>query len=128
MRNFDYRAPRFPVDLPVQVEVENVAQTGRCTEIGFGGMRLVSLAPLAADVNAVIQICYRSMFLKIPARVVHQDADGNGMQFLWESDKQKEGVARLIDLLSGSTEYSSPCDTVRSRLYEDGDSPRLWTV
>lgn len=124
MRNFDYRAPRFPVDLHVQLEVANVVQTGRCTEIGFGGMRLVSLDPPPADVTAIIQFNYRGMFLKIPARVVHQDAGGIGMQFLWKSDKQKEGVAQLIDLLSGAAEYSGQSDALPSQLHEGSDSPR----
>lgn len=109
MRSFDYRAPRFPVDLPVQLVVENVVQTGRCTEIGFGGMRLDSPSLLSAEINPVIQISYRDVFLEIPVRVVHQDAGGKGMQFLWETDEQKQGVTRLIDILSGGAKYPAPC-------------------
>ena len=40
MQKFDYRYPRFAVDLPVRFTTQGSTLTGRCKDISHEGMRL----------------------------------------------------------------------------------------
>ena len=99
MRTFDFRSPRFSVDLPVHVIVGDRVQPARCTEICCGGMRLETAEPMSIDLRAIIQFAYRGVSFDIPARVVHHTGESQGVQFLCDTDLRRENVARLIGLL-----------------------------
>ena len=108
MRTFDFRTPRFTVDFPVRVVVQDSVQTARCAEICCGGMRLVTSTPMVVDLPVTIQFTYRGVCLDIPARVVHDTGESQGVQFLCDTGQQREDIARLIGLLGidcGSSKF-----------------------
>lgn len=124
MRNFDYRSPRFPVDLPVHIVVQDSVLIGHCTDIGHGGMRVETPETIPVDLQTVIQVGYRGMHINIPARVIHHTAASKGVQFLCESDAQRQDVMRLIELLGLDSEES----TSTHRYRQDAAPLSPWTA
>lgn len=100
MRKFDYRAPRFPVDLWVRVTLKGDSWEGRCTEISAEGMRLTSQEPLAVDALGSVQVTYKGITLAVPVRVIHCSSECDGLQFVCNSDEQREDVVRFVDSLT----------------------------
>jgi PilZ domain len=108
MRKFDYRAPRFPVDLSVRVTLNANTCVGRCTEISAEGMRVTTREPLSVDFIGSVQVTYKSITLAVPVRVVHCGTGCDGLQFLCESDEQREDVARFVELLTAKPNPTGP--------------------
>jgi PilZ domain len=108
MRKFDYRAPRFPVDLSVRVTLKGETCVGRCTEISAEGMRVTTSEPLSVESVGSVQVTYKSFTLAVPVRVVHCGTDCDGLQFLCESDEQRDDVARFVDLLTAKPQPTGP--------------------
>jgi hypothetical protein len=108
MRKFDYRAPRFPVDLPVRLTLASSTQLGRCTEISTEGMRVDLSEPLPPDSFGVVSLTYESLTLEIGIRVTHAKSNYDGLKFLYESDEQRLAVAHLVSLVTASRKGPGP--------------------
>jgi hypothetical protein len=100
MRKLQYRAPRFPVDLPVKVTQGNSAQMMRCREISVDGMKLdLSGASFPAS-SGSIQLIDGISSLEIPFQVRSRAIDSIGIVFENKSSEQTEALSRLIASLS----------------------------
>jgi len=108
MRKFDYRAPRFAVDLPVWAIFDEERQKGRCIEISTEGMKLEMRQPLSHDSHGRVQVTYLDVTLELPVRVAHSGASFDGVKFLFESDEQRDDLARLVSILSGVKQKLGP--------------------
>lgn len=108
MRKFDYRAPRFPVDLDIRVTTKDAVHVGRCTEISTEGMRFESIQPLGVDTFGVIEVTSQGTTLEIPARVIHCGNGCEGLQYLCASDEQRDEIVRFVDMLAESSSPSTP--------------------
>ena len=108
MRKFDYRVPRFPVDLPVRLTLEESTQFGSCTEISTEGMKLEMRTPLSIDAGGVVHITFQNVSFDLPVRVAHCEAGCEGVQFVFGSDEERDEVIRFIALLTSAPTRPGP--------------------
>jgi PilZ domain-containing protein len=108
MRKFDYRAPRFLVDLPVWLTFKDSTQEGRCREISTEGMKLEVRHPLCPDSSGSVHLSYREFSMDLPVRVAHSGSSYDGVKFVFESDEQKDDLMRLVALLAGPKQHFGP--------------------
>ena len=108
MQKFEYRTPRYTVDLPVVFKLEKSIVAGRCREIGKEGMKVAFQEPVSAGASGTICIAYKELSLELPASIAHAEADSKGLKFLFESDKDRIAVERLVMLLSGTAGPTGP--------------------
>jgi hypothetical protein len=100
MRKFDYRAPRFAVDLPVRLTFDHSTQPARCTEISTEGMRLEVNQPLQPQAYGTVSVSYQDFDLDLPVRVAHAGPYYDGVKFIYASEEQRDEVNRLVMRLS----------------------------
>jgi hypothetical protein len=98
MQKFDYRHPRFTVDLPAQFISQGTTLNGRCKDISHEGMRLELRQPLAPGARGVVLVSYQGRTLELSARVAH--AANGGMEFLYESEGERKTVEQLVAALA----------------------------
>ncbi|MGA8874124.1 MAG: PilZ domain-containing protein, partial [Candidatus Korobacteraceae bacterium] len=108
MRKFDYRAPRFSVDLEVRLTFEDSMQEGRCCEISTEGMKLEIQQPLSPNTCGTVQLRYGDFMIDVPVRVAHSGSSYDGVKFVYESDEQRDEVIRLVALLAGAKQRLGP--------------------
>ena len=108
MQKFKYRAPRYQVDLPVVLTLENSRVPGRCREISIEGMRVELRQPVEPDSCGVVSINYKEFALELPACVTHSGPGHEGLRFLVESEKDKSLVERLVAMLAAATGQPGP--------------------
>ncbi len=102
MKLFEYRYPRFSVDLPAQFSTANETLAGRCTDISTAGMRLESLHAVAPGSYGKVSLRYKNQAIDLNARVAHTDAAHSGLEFLCGSAQERAAVARLVASLKAS--------------------------
>jgi len=102
MQKFEYRTPRYIVDLPVFFRLREESIPGRCREISKEGMRIELQLPVAADTCGTVSLIYKDLSLELRVCVTHAEAEFKGLKFLFESDKDRNAVERLVALLAGS--------------------------
>jgi len=108
MRKFDYRAPRFAVDLPVRLTLEESTQLGRCTEISTEGMKVEVQKLLTVDTPGAIHVTFQNVCLDLPVRVAHCGSGCDGVQFAYGSDEERDEVIRFIALLAAAPRRPGP--------------------
>ena len=108
MRKFDYRSPRFPVDLHVRLTLEESTQFGCCREISTEGMILEVREPLAVDAAGAVHISFQNVSLDLPVRVVRSGEGCDGVQFVYGSDEERDEVIRFIALLAAAPRRPGP--------------------
>jgi hypothetical protein len=100
MQRFDYRSPRYPVDLPVRLTADNSTRLGRCRDISREGMRLELCQPLPPDACGTVSMTFQNQTLELNVRVAHAGATQDGMKFIYTSDSERNAVARLVASLT----------------------------
>lgn len=100
MRNFQYRAPRFPVDLPVYLTQGDSTQLTRCREISVDGMKLDLMGASFPFSCGFIQLGDGTSSLKIPFRVHSRAIDSIGVMFQNEPGEPSEALSRFVASLS----------------------------
>ncbi len=64
MQKFDYRSPRYAVDLPVEFTAERVTLKGRCRDISKEGMKLEFAEPLPANARGIVAVSYQDRIVE----------------------------------------------------------------
>jgi PilZ domain len=100
MQKFEYRVPRFAVDLPVSFAMESSLLIGRCTEISKEGMKVEFEQPLPADTRGKVSMNWHDGVLELKAKVAHVGPNHSGLKFLCESDEERDAVADLVSTLA----------------------------
>ncbi len=108
MQKFEYRTPRYLVDLPVLFRLQEASIPGRCREISKEGMRIELEHPVAAETCGTVSLSYKDLSLELRVCVTRTEAETKGLKFLFESDKDRNAVERLVALLAGSTGRPGP--------------------
>lgn len=108
MRRFDYRVPRFTVDLPVSLTQGDSTQAVRCKEISTEGMKVEMCMSFPSGASGLVNLNYGSLTLSLPVWLVRSAPDGDGLQFLYESNAQRDVVARLVACLA----QPQPCTSL----------------
>jgi PilZ domain len=100
MRKFQYRAPRFPVDLPIRLRTQHASFAGRCKEINHEGMKVEVLSPLPADTEGAIFIDYYGASIEVNVRIAQRGEAHHGLEFLYQSDRERRAIAYLLAAVS----------------------------
>jgi len=100
MQRFDYRSPRYPVDLPAQLTADNSTHIGRCKDISREGMRMELCQPLPQDACGKVSLKFQDLTLEVNVRVAHAGATQDGMKFICSSDNERNAVARFVASLT----------------------------
>jgi|SRR5271168_3282918 len=108
MQKFEYRTPRYAVDLPIHFQWNELGISGRCKEISKDGMRVVFEQPVPVDTCGWVDISYKDIALELRCCVAHKGPDFDGLRFLFESDNDRGAVERLVALLSGPSGPPGP--------------------
>jgi hypothetical protein len=103
MRKFNYRVPRFPVDIPVRLSFDESTQVGRCLEISIEGMKLEAGQPLSPDSRGTVNLSYLGIAVELSIRVAHSGSSFDGVMFVYESEEQRDKVSQLVSLLARPT-------------------------
>lgn len=105
MQKFEYRTPRYLVDLPVVLTLQEGSFPGRCREISKDGMRVELLQPVAPESSGTVCVSYNDYSIELRVTVAHSGAKFDGLKFLFESDRDRSTVERLVSLLASSTSH-----------------------
>ena len=108
VRKFDYRSPRFAVDLKVRLTIQGPTLIARCIEISREGMRLELGQALPPDALGTVSLQYQDLVLDLNVRVAHVGKTQGGVEFLYRSDAEQKAVAHLIGSLEGSRKRPGP--------------------
>lgn len=108
MQKYEYRTPRYLVDLPIVLNLENSSIPGRCKEISKEGMRAELGHPVAADSSGTVSISYKGLALELPICVAHSGPGQEGFRFVLGSEEDKSAVERLVSLLAAATGQPGP--------------------
>ncbi len=108
MQKFTYRAPRYAVDLPVELTTETATLRGRCKEISKDGMRVELGEPLPPDFIGTASLTYLNIALRLRVSLAHTGAERDGVKFIFESQKERADVARLVAVLAARTQTPGP--------------------
>lgn len=108
MHKFEYRAPRYPVDLPVRLTLQNGVTSGRCLEISVDGMLAQFPEPLVLNSCGIVTLAWREHSVQIRAYVVHTGRDYDGLSFRFESERDRHSLERLVALISAPAPRLGP--------------------
>ena len=106
MQKFDYRSPRFAVDLPVEYTLDKSAHSGRCIEISTDGMTLEIEQPLPPNASGTVSISHQGKILELNVRVVHAASTLGGMEFIYKSENERKAVNHLLASLTAPRKAS----------------------
>jgi PilZ domain len=108
MRKFVYRAPRFPVDLLVQISFEELTVMARCREISKDGMVLEALKnPLPKRIG-IVRVSHKGMTVELDARVARSGSKVDGLQFIFKSDAERKEMAQFVASLAETRNKPGP--------------------
>jgi PilZ domain len=100
MRKFHYRAPRFPINLPIRLRTQHANFAGRCTQISYDGMKVEVGSPLPPDAEAAIFIDYFGASIEVSVRIAQRGEAHHGLEFLYRSDRERRAIAALLAALA----------------------------
>lgn len=108
MQKFEYRTPRFSVDLPVKFIAENMIFTGRSRNIGKEGMTLDLAEAVQSGIVGTISVSYQGRFVEVHARVAHVEGTHTGLEFLPDSEADRAALAQFVESLATVPPRSGP--------------------
>jgi hypothetical protein len=79
---------------------------GRCKEISKDGMSVELLQPVAPEAIGTVSVSYNDYSIELRVTVAHTGAKSDGLRFLFESDRDRSTVERLVSLLAAATSQS----------------------
>jgi len=100
MQPFEYRHPRFSVDLPAELAIGNQKVAARCTDISIRGMSLdVPCLSASGDFGTVL-LRYHNETILLKVRIAHKGPVHSGVEFLYDSSAERSIVAHLVASLA----------------------------
>ena len=108
MQKFEYRTPRYHVDLPVILALDSAHLSGRCKEISKDGMMIHMRESAPPDACGTVTVSYREKSLQLPVSVVHNGKGQLGLKFLFESDNDRSALEHLVSLVAAAMGQPGP--------------------
>jgi hypothetical protein len=108
MRKFQYRIPRYRVNLPVRLDFSNESFQGRCREISQEGMYVELQHAPGSGERGTAFIRWVSAFIDIGVCVVRTEARNSFLKFIFQSDKEYLEIAHLLSLVAAQGEQPGP--------------------
>jgi hypothetical protein len=108
MRDFVFRAPRFPVDLAVQLTFENSTVMARCVEISKDGIVIeVPNRPLE-DCNWTVAMSHKGLRIEVEARVARSGSKSDVLQFIYGSEAELKAMAQFVASVAKTEKKPGP--------------------
>jgi hypothetical protein len=108
MQKFEYRTPRYQVDLPVLLQLKDTSVRGRCIEIGKEGMKVELESPVPLKTSGTVTLSYLEVSLELSVTVAHAGTEFSGLQFNFASEKDRAALENLVALLSRASGQAKP--------------------
>ncbi|WP_414648604.1 PilZ domain-containing protein [Edaphobacter sp.] len=108
MQKFEYRTPRYPVDLPVLLILKDGSVTGQCREISSEGMKVEFHQPVPTNGCGTLRIGHSGSFLEVRARVARTGLGDDGVKFLFGSERERKALQRLVAQTAAPTGQRGP--------------------
>jgi len=108
MQKFEYRTPRFAVDLPVRFIVQNTTLFARCREISKDGMTLELIEPIPLSSRGTVSMSHLDRTIEVQARVAHVGPVRGGLEFIYENDAERSEVDQFIASLAALQNRPGP--------------------
>lgn len=108
MRHFVFRAPRFPVDLPVQLTFENSTVTARCREISKDGLVFEARKRPLENSDCMVAMSHNGLAIELEARVARSDSKLDVLQFIYKSDPERQRVAQFVASVAEAVNRPGP--------------------
>jgi hypothetical protein len=108
MQKFEYRTPRYQVDLPVLLRLKDSNVSGRCIEIGKEGMKVELETPVPLKTSGTIMVGYLEVSLDLKVTVAHAGTEFSGLHFNFASEKERIALENLVAMLSRSNGHARP--------------------
>ena len=99
MQKFEYRHPRFSVNVAICFIAQDSALPGHCTEISKQGMRIDVAQPLAANSCGKVSMHYQDRMLEFKVRVAHAGETHSGLEVLCASSMERSELEHLVAAL-----------------------------
>jgi PilZ domain len=100
MHRFEYRGPRYSVDLPVELTTPDATLAARCTEISKEGLKLELAEAVPCGSVGIVFVCYQGRPMRFRVRSIHTGGRYCGWEFLYNSDAEQDAVAGLVDAIA----------------------------
>jgi hypothetical protein len=100
MQNFQPRAPRFDLHLPIRFFSTDGLATGDCVNVSETGMRVTFERPIDFWLEGELDFRIEDQQFNIKARVVRADVRDAGLLFHINNDADRLTVAKLLELAS----------------------------
>lgn len=108
MQKFEYRSPRYDVDLAVRLISGGSSVAGRCREISKDGLcARFSERPEVGSHGKLI-LNYRNHSFEVPVRVAHAGTNAEGLKFLFSSEAHRKDVDRLVADIAAEGPHAGP--------------------
>jgi hypothetical protein len=104
LQKFDYRYPRFSVDLPARLITQDSTRIGRCVDIGKEGLKLELDQSLLPDDCGTLSLFCRGHIFELRVRVAHAGASQGRMEFIYSCDSERAVVQDLLASLAKPSE------------------------
>jgi hypothetical protein len=104
LQKFDYRYPRFAVDLPARLTTQDSTRIGRCVDIGKEGLKLELDQSLLPDDCGTLSLFCRGHIFELRVRVAHAGASQGRMEFIYSCDSERAVVQDLLASLAKPSE------------------------
>jgi hypothetical protein len=108
MQKFEYRTPRYLVDLPIVFANQSASISGRCREIGKEGMKVELEEPVSPGMCGTVSIRHKEIELELRVCVAHSGTGYDGLKFLFESDRDRGAMERLVGTLASPNGLPGP--------------------
>jgi hypothetical protein len=100
MQNYQPRAPRFDLHLPIRFFSTDGLATGHCVNVSETGMRVTFERPIDFWLEGELDFRIEDRQFNIKARVVRADVRDAGLLFHINNDADRLTVAKLLELAS----------------------------
>jgi hypothetical protein len=108
MRKFEYRSPRYDVDLAVRLIAGSADFTGRCRQISRDGLSAQFPKQLPPGSQGTLLIHFQDLSVEVRVRVAHAGANAEGLEFLFRSETDRKAVDQLIAAIAVTGQKLGP--------------------
>jgi hypothetical protein len=108
MRKFVYRAPRYPVNILVQVTVGDSTVVARCLQISNDGMELEGLMDSSPGSCGTVAVKHKGIKIELEARVVRTESQFGGLEFIYRSEEERVRMANFVASIAETPDKSGP--------------------
>ena len=108
MHKFQFRSPRYQVNLPVKLSFDDAILHGRCREISQEGMCLELQDCPGANNCGTASFHYETVSVEVGVCVARTGRCSGGMRFVFQTEGQRREIARLVAMVAARGGQSRP--------------------